>query len=623
MGKTDSSWYIRPDGIKQSISVGGIVIRIEDGKILIALVKDDPYSDYILPKGAINAGETLEETARREILEEAGLENLVLLGKLGIQERLNYRKTAWKIIHYFLFFTEQKVGRPIDTKHNYICEWFPIDTLPPMFWEEQYDLIEKYRDEIHDLITPIPDIGADCHRNCACLLHHLQGAVLILNRERQIIFANSTAQKMLASDSNYLIGKTFDYELDNDKNTFIQIATTNQQNLYCLAQQKTINWFGHIATLVYLHDTEVCTSHGISKLLAENQEGAYLEQRLLEITRTISSDLDLGIILRNIVNLTVDLVGADVGALGLVIPNTYRLTSPYLFDSNEKIAELRGLPKGEELAWHIIQTGESIFLTPDILNHLPNEKVSSSLADIVTELHSMGVTGVIGAAITAKDSRLGALLIYTLTPSKVTNIRYLMLVDSIGRQAGIAIKNARLYEEIQELAVMDSLTGLFNRRHFYDLGQQELERAWRYNHPLSVAMIDIDLFKKVNDQYGHAVGDLVLQKVTHLCKEESRQTDILGRLGGEEFVILMPETDLQCAHIAAERIRKRVEDTSIPVGKDQINVTISTGVSMFAIPQETTASLEKLLEELIHSADDALYRAKHNGRNLVVLAEKK
>jgi 8-oxo-dGTP pyrophosphatase MutT (NUDIX family) len=138
----DETWYTRPPGIRERRGAGGVVVRWERERLLIALVRGDGLSDLLLPKGGVEADETDEEAARREIEEEAGLTDLELLDDLGTQERLSYVRTRWQVTRYFLFLTTETVGAPTDTTHDYAVEWHPIDTLPRMFWPEQRRLIE-------------------------------------------------------------------------------------------------------------------------------------------------------------------------------------------------------------------------------------------------------------------------------------------------------------------------------------------------------------------------------------------------------------------------------------------------------------------------------------------------
>jgi 8-oxo-dGTP pyrophosphatase MutT (NUDIX family) len=151
----DESWYRKPPGVKDSLAAGGVVARLVYGEVWVALVQEGDQMDFILPKGSLEPGEDLQSAARREIEEEAGLSSLELLAKLGVQERLNYRRSAWKIIHYFLFTTQQEEGHPTDRTHGYRCRWFPIGALPGMFWPEQKQLIEENRQLITELVGGI------------------------------------------------------------------------------------------------------------------------------------------------------------------------------------------------------------------------------------------------------------------------------------------------------------------------------------------------------------------------------------------------------------------------------------------------------------------------------------
>ncbi|NOY98216.1 MAG: diguanylate cyclase [Chloroflexi bacterium] len=181
-------------------------------------------------------------------------------------------------------------------------------------------------------------------------------------------------------------------------------------------------------------------------------------------------------------------------------------------------------------------------------------------------------------------------------------------------QVAVALENARLFAEVQRLAVTDELTGLHNRRHFFNLAFAEFYRARRYARALSVLMLDIDHFKRVNDKYGHAAGDIVLQSLGKLCTHLLRDLDIIGRYGGEEFVILLPETDLAAAKQVAQRIRSAISELSIPTTRGEIYVTASIGAAGDNVD-------ELNLLELIEHADEAMYAAKRAGRNCVMVYE--
>jgi diguanylate cyclase (GGDEF)-like protein len=170
-------------------------------------------------------------------------------------------------------------------------------------------------------------------------------------------------------------------------------------------------------------------------------------------------------------------------------------------------------------------------------------------------------------------------------------------------------------EKLSSLALLDGLTGLYNHMHFQEQLDREFERALRYKRPFSLLMLDLDHFKKINDSYGHRIGDLVLKKIAALIEENVRKNDIAARYGGEEFAIIAPETDLKGAAVLAERIRASLEKTEIPADSFTIKATISIGVATY-VPGKKTATKSDLFD----AADSALYESKRNGRNKLSMA---
>jgi diguanylate cyclase (GGDEF)-like protein len=165
-------------------------------------------------------------------------------------------------------------------------------------------------------------------------------------------------------------------------------------------------------------------------------------------------------------------------------------------------------------------------------------------------------------------------------------------------------------DKLKELATVDGMTGLFNRRHFFSLAEMEWSRYQRHWRPLSLLMVDIDEFKSINDRFGHDVGDHVIVQIADLCRQEKRKSDVVARFGGEEFLLLLPETGLDEAQRTAERLRRLVETRDLSIASRAVNATISIGVA------EANPYMEAIFD-LIKLADQALYAAKHAGRNRV------
>lgn len=221
-----------------------------------------------------------------------------------------------------------------------------------------------------------------------------------------------------------------------------------------------------------------------------------------------------------------------------------------------------------------------------------------------------------GAPIFVRGVLAGFLLVEKVDPGFYTK-EYVNILAAFSTQAGIALENARLYERQKKLAVVDGLTGISNRRALDETIAREIEHGLARNHNTSLIMMDIDFFKQINDTYGHLVGDSVLKNLAALLTQNIRPVDSVGRYGGEEFVVVMPETGLAGALAVAERLRKKVERMHldwIPLTGTELPdrpVTVSMGVS--CMPQCADCA-----KELIRSADQAMYIAKQAGRNQVV-----
>lgn len=173
-------------------------------------------------------------------------------------------------------------------------------------------------------------------------------------------------------------------------------------------------------------------------------------------------------------------------------------------------------------------------------------------------------------------------------------------------------------EELRKLAMTDALTGLFNRRHFNRVLEEEIGRALRYRRPLSVMVFDIDHFKRVNDTYGHSCGDRVLVMIADTLREVLRTTEIAARYGGEEFIVLLPETPASKAVAVAERLRSRIEEAALSTEQGQVWVTASFGVSDVLQRGDTRAD-DQILSEFVSCADRAMYVSKEVGRNRVTV----
>lgn len=188
------------------------------------------------------------------------------------------------------------------------------------------------------------------------------------------------------------------------------------------------------------------------------------------------------------------------------------------------------------------------------------------------------------------------------------------IVSAFLTQALVALDNARLFDELQNLTTTDTLTQVNNRRYFFELAELEFNRGKRYERDVALILLDADHFKEVNDTYGRDIGDRMLKIIAKTCRNNLRHFDIIGRYGGEDFVILLPETPLNVAADVADRLRKSIEDLHLETHRGELRVTVSVGVAV-------ADSQVRDLPSLINKADMALYEAKRAGRNRVVVAE--
>ena len=173
----------------------------------------------------------------------------------------------------------------------------------------------------------------------------------------------------------------------------------------------------------------------------------------------------------------------------------------------------------------------------------------------------------------------------------------------------------QMEDRLTAMSRTDGLTGVCSRNYFMDKSQALIEVMKRYERPASMLMADLDHFKHINDNYGHQVGDMALIAFTNACRQEIRESDVLGRLGGEEFCIMLPETSLESAQVLAERIRKATADIEIPFGNDKIRFTVSIGLVELGTNEQS-------LDSVLRRADLAMYQAKERGRNQVVTSIK-
>ncbi len=214
----------------------------------------------------------------------------------------------------------------------------------------------------------------------------------------------------------------------------------------------------------------------------------------------------------------------------------------------------------------------------------------------------------LGVPLTIQNKIIGLLAIDSTEANHFTE-EDANLASTFADQVAVVLENARIFKETQGQAITDSLTGIYNRRGLFQIGEFEFLRARRIERAFCALMLDIDRFKRINDHYGHATGDQALRGLADRCRNSSRAVDLICRYGGEEFVILLPETHIEAAKLVAERLRLSIMENPMTTDSGPLRITVSIGIA--------EANGSDTLKSLIERADEALYDAKHAGRNCV------
>ncbi|PKN86476.1 MAG: hypothetical protein CVU46_07640 [Chloroflexi bacterium HGW-Chloroflexi-8] len=320
-------------------------------------------------------------------------------------------------------------------------------------------------------------------------------------------------------------------------------------------------------------------------------------EALQEAMAELASQLDLSQVLRRILVTLKKVLDYDSATLFLKINDNLKVVAARGFENTSRLID-KTFPADNELLSEIQKLNE-----PLILSDAQNDP------RFIRWEAANRVRGWMGVPLIRHGQFIGFMTIDNHQPSAYST-EDAVIAQTFADEAAIVIENAKLYERAQLLATSDGLTGIYNRRYFFEVSKKEFERSQRYGSALSVIMIDIDHFKYINDRYGHSAGDQVLMQFVERVKNELRSTDVLARYGGEEFVILLLESDLAEAIQVAERIREVTARDPFELQEAKPYITISLGVA-------TNEEDVQFLDNLIDRSDKALYESKQFGRNRV------
>jgi len=352
---------------------------------------------------------------------------------------------------------------------------------------------------------------------------------------------------------------------------------------------------------------QISTLNENSQLQRERQDLAKDVSVLLEIAKTVGTALDSEELFSIILEKSTQFLQAEQGSIMLLDEERRELTVKAMKGLNKKIVELLKIRPGEGISGKVLSSGSPLVVADIEEDHR-----------VVQEKRPRYKTkSFISIPLKIDGRTIGVLNIADKISGEIFSEEDLHLLVSIGAYASVAIERSRFYqktEELKKISITDSLTGLLNRRYFQERISEEIERSRRHHLPLSLIMLDVDDFKSVNDTLGHPVGDEVLKIMARCLRNCIRTIDVAARYGGEEFTVILPQTSKADAQTIADRICAEVYRMDLPFAKGDRKLLLSVSLGLATYPEDA-----ENLEDLIRNADVALYAAKSQGKNRVVV----
>ena len=445
------------------------------------------------------------------------------------------------------------------------------------------------------------------------LIENMRDGVLVLDDKDRIADINPIACKLLALQPKDTIGQVADSVLNfwpevkkglrEDEDIQTEVHPRQIPPLYLDL---------HISPLYDRHKRftgrllifrDSTARHQMEAESARNVEELRIINR---ISLAITAGLDMDNILKTLREQCSQVAPIDVFYVALYDPASSLVKIPVYYDDGEYCeGASRDIREHPGIIGNVIQARRTLNLQDNV------KQTTRPLVQPDSEFEKPAKS-YIGIPLTVRERIIGVMSIQSYLPNAYTQ-EQVRLLEQIAIHAAIAIENARLYSEEQRLAIIDELTNIYNYRGLIELGTREVERARRFNHPLSILFFDIDDFREFNNTYNHAVGNIVLQAVVQGCRAVLRSVDIFARFGGDEFVALLPETDLANAEIVARRLVEGIAAIKVNTAYGDLGVTISLGVTMLTPGMNDLAAL-------IAQATQAENQAKQGQNSIVAIS---
>ena len=445
------------------------------------------------------------------------------------------------------------------------------------------------------------------------LIENMNDGILVLDDKDRVIAINPAAESILASPANSTLGKPISVVLASWGSFLQSIQQGGDLQIEILSREEKPHYYDlHINSLcnnnqeplgrIFAFRDVTQYREAEDQLAHQNEELKIVEK----ISLAITSGLDMQKTIQALHEQCSHIAPIDLFYVALYDEARSLISVPLHYEHGRyQNGTLRDINVRPGTIGEVIRTRKTVYLKDNMkavtgpLN--PNPEVERRARSYI------------GIPLLVRDKVVGVMSIQNYRPNAYKESQVHML-ERISIQAAVAIENARLYAEEQRLAIIDELTGIYNYRGLLEIGAREVERARRFNHPLSILFFDIDDFRNFNNTYSHSTGNIVLRALVKNCHAILRSVDIFTRFGGDEFVAILPETDLASAEEVARRIVKETAASRIPTPYGELSITVSIGVAML-----TASSVD--LAELIERANKAEHRAKQGQKSIVVISE--
>jgi diguanylate cyclase (GGDEF)-like protein/PAS domain S-box-containing protein len=434
------------------------------------------------------------------------------------------------------------------------------------------------------------------------LIEYMNDGVLVVDAQNRLADINPAAEKYIGVQAGQVLGQPVNEALQQWAAFVNQFADVNEIQTEIQTDDTPSRYFEirirpfHrqkklTGRLVVFHDI-TSRRHAEKELARQNEELSIINR----INLAVAAGLDMEQTIKTLQEQCNLVVPMDIFYVALYDEQRALLSVPIYYEHGKyQSGLLRDISERPGVVGNIIRTRRTLYLH-DSAKSVTGPLNSQPDADKRAKSY-------IGIPLTVRDKVVGVMSIQSDRPAAYRDDQ-VHLLERIAVHAAIAIENARLYAEVQRLAIIDELTRIYNYRGLVELGSREVEHARRFNHPLCALFFDIDGFRQFNNQYSHVTGNIVLRTIAQSMQKTLRAVDVFARYGGDEFVILLPETNLEGARFTAERIQKSVAATKIPTQYGELSVTISLGVALLTDDLRDLAELIDRASRAEHVAKD-------------------